>query len=177
MTEPIDRTPKFDPMPVQPGRVGLRYTILDHRGTLRPMADATWSERLRHAAGASRFLPRVSFSLSTIGLLALVFAGTFAMQEAGSRLAATFGRTAGETPHFVIRALGLFGPLIIIGVLLVAGVLSSAMRIWMPAVARYWLSIGECASCRYDISNIEPSSDGCVVCPECGGAWKINRVA
>lgn len=174
MSEPRTPISRFEPDPVQPGPFGLRYTILDHRGIRRPLAGATWVERAKHAPSASRFLPKVSFGLSTIGLFVLVMIGTFAMQEAGARMAAAFGRGA-RGANFAIQVLGHFGPLLIIGILLLLGLVFSASHIWMPAVARYWLSIGQCASCRYDISKVEPGADGCVTCPECGGAWRINR--
>lgn len=32
---------------------------------------------------------------------------------------------------------------------------------------------GLCASCGYRIDEIEPEADGCTVCPECGGAWRV----
>ena len=165
--------PGFQPDFVKPGPIGLRYTILDHRGARRPLANATWTERAAHAPNASRFLPKLSMSVSTIGLLVLVVTATFAMQDAGSRLATTvlpgssFAKTA-------IQLLGLFGPLLIIILLILLGLFFSASRIWMPAVARYWLSIGQCASCKYDITSVEPEQDGCVVCPECGAAWKLT---
>lgn len=174
VSEPRTPISRFEPDPVQPGPFGLRYTILDHRGIRRPLAGATWVERAKHAPSASRFLPKVSFGLSTIGLFVLVMIGTFAMQEAGARMAAAFGRGA-RGANFAIQVLGHFGPLLIIGILLLLGLVFSASHIWMPAVARYWLSIGQCASCRYDISKVEPGADGCVTCPECGGAWRINR--
>lgn len=31
---------------------------------------------------------------------------------------------------------------------------------------------GLCASCAYRIDNLTPRQDGCVVCPECGAAWR-----
>lgn len=165
---------RFQPDPVKPGPLGLRYTIIDHRGKRVLIANVTWADRFAHAPSATRFLPQVSFSISTIGLLVLVITGTFAMQEAASRLAVTL------TPHSsasktAIQLLGLFGPLIFISLLLVGGIFFSASKIWIPAVARYWLSIGQCASCRYDLANVEPAPDTCVVCPECGAAWKISR--
>lgn len=173
MTNPPPPTSRFQPEPVKPGPLGLHYTIFDHRGKRVPIPTVTWAERFAHAPSATRFLPQVSLSISTIGLLALVITGTFAMQEAASRLAVTF------TPHSsatktAIQLLGLFGPLLVIGLLLVAGIFFSASKIWIPAVARYWLSIGQCASCRYDLANIEPAPDACTVCPECGAAWKIT---
>jgi len=37
------------------------------------------------------------------------------------------------------------------------------------------LAIGHCPSCAYRIFDIEAEPDGCTVCPECGGAWKIQE--
>ena len=37
------------------------------------------------------------------------------------------------------------------------------------------LSIGHCPSCTYRLFDIEEESDGCTVCPECGGSWKLNN--
>lgn len=35
------------------------------------------------------------------------------------------------------------------------------------------LSIGYCPSCAYRIFDLEVEDDGCSVCPECSGAWKL----
>lgn len=32
---------------------------------------------------------------------------------------------------------------------------------------------GTCASCEYEIAGLPIEGDGCVVCPECGAAWKV----
>lgn len=32
-----------------------------------------------------------------------------------------------------------------------------------------------CPSCRYDLAGLSPEGDGCVVCPECGAAWKVGN--
>lgn len=32
-----------------------------------------------------------------------------------------------------------------------------------------------CGSCLYELQGQIPESDGCVVCPECGGAWRLDR--
>ncbi len=37
------------------------------------------------------------------------------------------------------------------------------------------LSIGHCPSCTYRIYDIEAEPDGCTICPECGGAWKLSE--
>ncbi len=31
-----------------------------------------------------------------------------------------------------------------------------------------------CSSCWYDLSGQTPEDDGCVVCPECGAAWRMG---
>ena len=31
-----------------------------------------------------------------------------------------------------------------------------------------------CVVCIYDLSGINPECDGCTICPECGGAWKLG---
>ncbi len=35
---------------------------------------------------------------------------------------------------------------------------------------------GICGACTYSLQGIEPAADGCVVCPECGAAWKRERI-
>ncbi|HYE61737.1 MAG TPA: hypothetical protein VD997_07050 [Phycisphaerales bacterium] len=34
---------------------------------------------------------------------------------------------------------------------------------------------GCCASCGYNLWDLVPEPDGCRVCPECGGAWRVER--
>lgn len=36
-----------------------------------------------------------------------------------------------------------------------------------------YLRIGLCPSCGFDMSAAPPEPDGCRVCPECGGAWRM----
>lgn len=38
------------------------------------------------------------------------------------------------------------------------------------AMLRQWL----CPACAYSLRTVPPADDGCRVCPECGGAWKIE---
>ncbi len=33
---------------------------------------------------------------------------------------------------------------------------------------------GVCLICEYNLAGLQPESDGCTVCPECGGAWRIQ---
>lgn len=38
------------------------------------------------------------------------------------------------------------------------------------------LKAGLCASCGYVLQGISPEQDGCIVCPECGAAWRFVKV-
>ena len=38
------------------------------------------------------------------------------------------------------------------------------------------LGAGRCASCGYALKGVRAMQDGCTVCPECGGAWKLVAV-
>ena len=43
--------------------------------------------------------------------------------------------------------------------------------------AQAWLARGRCPGCGYSLRGLQPAGDGCRVCPECGGAWKISPAA
>ena len=47
----------------------------------------------------------------------------------------------------------------------------AGLRMWAP----FYLSLGRCASCGYDLSHHHPEADGCSVCPECGAAWRLRH--
>lgn len=39
-----------------------------------------------------------------------------------------------------------------------------------------YLADGRCASCGYLLEDLSPAEDGCVVCPECNAAWRLDRI-
>jgi predicted Zn-ribbon and HTH transcriptional regulator len=43
------------------------------------------------------------------------------------------------------------------------------------AVRAGWIEAGRCPTCGYDLQDVRIDSDGCRVCPECGGAWRANN--
>lgn len=43
-------------------------------------------------------------------------------------------------------------------------------------VSRAMLKAERCPCCVYMLSGVPTQPDGCIVCPECGGAWKTPRV-
>lgn len=66
------------------------------------------------------------------------------------------------------------------------GTLSFAVAITMVAVVMYARQVAinrsanskkvdtpRCLGCRYDLSGLNIEPDGCRVCPECGGAWRV----
>jgi hypothetical protein len=40
-----------------------------------------------------------------------------------------------------------------------------------------YLDLGRCPQCAYRLSDLKPEPDGCVVCPECGAAWRAEAIA
>lgn len=45
-----------------------------------------------------------------------------------------------------------------------------AMARQVPAL----LAMRRCPACAYGIDDLKAADDGCTVCPECGGAWKLD---
>ncbi len=45
-----------------------------------------------------------------------------------------------------------------------------------PRIAEIYLSAGKCPACAYKLDGLKPEQVGCGVCPECGAAWKHERI-
>ncbi len=43
-------------------------------------------------------------------------------------------------------------------------------------IVRVFNEFRRCASCAYSLKELSPEADGCVVCPECGGAWRLRPI-
>jgi len=99
---------------------------------------------------------------------------TFMLQDFVQRAMAGSRTIKPGEINAVTQAIGLFAPIFLTMFFAGASVFAIATRVWIPGVAKQWLSMGTCASCRYNVAEIEPETDGCVVCPECGAAWKLN---
>lgn len=51
------------------------------------------------------------------------------------------------------------------------------IRRWrFSQISEIFLTEGYCAACGYLLEDLIVEPDGCVVCPECNGAWKKERV-
>ena len=50
---------------------------------------------------------------------------------------------------------------------------------WITARRRlaieHLLLMDRCPACDYDLSGALPEHDGCTLCPECGGAWRLDH--
>lgn len=45
-----------------------------------------------------------------------------------------------------------------------------------PQLAASFVAEGICGSCAYPLAGLSAVDDGCVVCPECGAAWRASRI-
>lgn len=62
---------------------------------------------------------------------------------------------------------------VLLGLLIYAG--SLAMRVREIAMQeRIATRRGVCAACGYSLREIDAEEDGCRVCPECGGCWRLS---
>ncbi len=79
-----------------------------------------------------------------------------------------------------ILALFSFSPVLSISLLLVfAGLVSFSDSITehKERLKTRRLRDGQCPACGYDVADIDADADGCIVCPECGGAWRMSRLS
>ena len=44
---------------------------------------------------------------------------------------------------------------------------------WFNAVIRCAIRYNVCPQCTFDMSGAQLHDDGCIVCPECGAAWRL----
>ncbi len=53
---------------------------------------------------------------------------------------------------------------------------SDARRQFSRQLSATAVAEGICGSCAYSLQSLAPEADGCVVCPECGAAWRRERI-
>lgn len=114
-----------------------------------------------------------SFTLPLIGCLGFIGAGACVMSALGYAALSTLTKQAPILPPLVLA-------------FVVAG-LYVAWAFWRRRVlqrrglaqhhAQAWLARGRCPGCGYSLRGLQPAGDGCRVCPECGGAWRIAPAA
>lgn len=123
-----------------------------------------------------------------------------AVQQAKAALAATDSRIILTAAVFLSVSVASFAvmytslrPLMRTGhglpdTTLAALVAGSIASIALAAIASRWqlgrrrgatavaacVAVRRCPSCAYDLSALAAQQDGCIVCPECGAAWRVS---
>lgn len=81
---------------------------------------------------------------------------------------------------FVFRGMLNGAGLLVVIVLVIAGVISIdrriAQRMMQQGIGATIVAHGLCARCAYSLQGLEPDEGGVVLCPECGAAWRLERV-
>lgn len=85
------------------------------------------------------------------------------------------GLTAVFGPQVI--AIAMFSPvsssiIVLVSLAGVAGV--SWYRERAESVKRDMIRAARCPACAYPIGGIEPETDACTTCPECGAAWRLS---
>lgn len=154
---------------VWPPRFSMsRIPILDDRGQERwvQLPDARWLRMAgipRPRRASKRLLGWLPAVIGVAGSIAGSFITVAILPPGGFR-----AWTAADLLSLIAAVLAMVGILVSLW-----GAIGTAIR---PGVVRrtraLLLSQGRCPWCTYDLSGgcVEP--DQCVVCPECGGAWR-----
>jgi hypothetical protein len=86
---------------------------------------------------------------------------------------------------YVVRAIGwqqmggwmsFIMPAAFVGTLwaLIWGAMRIEQRAALQQTSATLLAARHCACCLYPLHGLEQQDDGCTVCPECGGAWRLR---
>ncbi len=46
--------------------------------------------------------------------------------------------------------------------------------LWIRNWKQRFMELGRCPTCQYSMASLVAEADGCTVCPECGGAWRLG---
>jgi hypothetical protein len=106
------------------------------------------------------------------GLLAFI-APVVAMMIAATAVSAYRRGIASASTSYIASGVFTMGVLAVVWVLRV--------RLRRPRLLREMIDLGRsdcrCSACTYDLIACAAQDDGCRVCPECGGAWRITPEA
>lgn len=145
-------------------------TTTDDRGDLRelatladpyggvPIADP------RMSALRSRVRPILSAAIGPVFVIA-IFSATLVH-------AAVVGWFGVSGPARFLFQGGLFGG----AVMLAGAVIRRHMLAAAPRITAEYLRDGVCPACGYNLFGLVVAEDGCLNCPECGAAWRAERI-
>ena len=149
-------------------REWIRGSVTDARGTPREVAPAFYNE-IRDEPGmpgkwTGLLVMLGSFLLGGV----LAFIAVNVVFGGGRQLVNNLGPVLGSAllagVQSVIMAVVAFGPIVLYARWQRGKLFDFAVR---TGVRRRL-----CPGCVYDLSATPPEPEGCVVCPECGAAWK-----
>lgn len=167
----------------------FRWDILDHRGSIarrdtHPTTDSQPPQKTKSFStwmttwdGPSLHDVRVFALIAgplVMGYLAVVLLGRAAHWAAVWLLPRYFGEGPRVGSELFIRIALSIGIYLFLAVIAWIAMHACYHRLLIPELARAKLRRGKCASCSYPVADLQPATDGCTVCPECGAAWKLN---
>lgn len=147
--------------------------VRDDRGALVPLV-----KRSAIGEGLSDFKRRELRSrvpIDRMKVLVIVLVGVAALMTARVAWQVIQGRPVfvGGGWHVARENLWVF---VWIFTLVVNGARGSPNADYAARIVPQCLKWGVCASCGYTLRDAAAQEDGCVVCSECGAAWKRERV-
>ncbi len=138
---------------INSGSVDDRGNPVEYRDPLLCGSELSPSERER--VNRHRYRARYALALGFLG--------------AGISLPMLFRSPIGDVFSIVCFA--------ITGACIIQLLVLPRFRLWLWN--RTWKSrykeVGRCPACQYELTALEPEADGCTVCPECGGAWRLSN--
>lgn len=167
----------------------FRWDILDHRGSIarrgtHPTADSQPQQKKPSVStwmttwdGPSLHDVRVFALIAgpiVMGYLAVVLLGRAAHWVAVWLSPQYFGDGPRVGRELFIRIALSIGIYLALAVIAWFAMHACYHRFLIPELARAALRRGKCASCSYPLADLQPATDWCTVCPECGAAWKLN---
>jgi hypothetical protein len=137
------------------------YHLADDRGSALDMRRVTGS--------AVPVMPRrmmLALVWCGVGVVALATLGFWQEHRAAARRAGA--GLAIATQPLSLRFLPVLGPLIPLVFFAIALPRERRER------AKVFTMQGRCGACGYGLMHLTSDPDGCRVCPECGGAWRLR---
>ncbi len=110
-----------------------------------------WSDR--------RYVAQTVLAVAAVVVVLLVFVL--------SLLWATTAKSSGTVLGFGVALGPLAAPAVLLAMLLVGR--RHVRRLFVPVMLKHAC----CPSCGHTLTGLTPEDDGCVVCPECGAAWRM----
>jgi len=141
---------------------GVLWKARDGRGVMRPVRMLTGE--------GWRVLPH---EVKTRAVLLMIGAGLMGLLLLGAIPVGLYAAKAHLLGSIGWRRCGEFGVVVALYVVLTARILQEIHGVAARAAGEH-LAGGRCPTCGYAMAGLKAEGDGCAVCPECGGAWRVG---